>query len=124
MTTGWHILAAGRYEQLITQLEASLPLHEMNVIALSNLYLVACFCYYEHDHSIMSDHLFDRVAKELSGRYVELMCSSAWFLELFDLEALDAGSGYHLKGHYPAAIEQIASVFLQRAGVQLAMGAA
>lgn len=117
----WCLDVAARYAQLIDDYEkgenfGGSSLGDGNVIALSNLYLVASCCYYEHDRSIMTDSLFDRLCKELALRYEELMFSGAWFLELFDEEALAAGSGYHLTGKYPLPVQQIADVFFQRAG--------
>ena len=64
--------------------------------------------------------LKDLPPEEVVLRAGVLAVAKVWHLDLFDPEALAAGTGHHLKDRYPQAILQIADALLMRRGVKSA----
>ncbi len=80
-------------------LDAGEPFAFFSFIRLSNLYGVACICYYEYDFSPVEDHIFDGLCHYLLEFYDQAMEAGVWggIAGVLDREMLKAGSGYHCK---------------------------
>jgi hypothetical protein len=87
---------AGLYDQNYKKLDEGEPCALLNLVRLSNLYAVACVCYYEHDFSPMEDHTFDDLCRFLLEFYDQAIEEGVWS-GVLDKEMLAAGSGYHQK---------------------------
>ena len=82
------------YADDFRDLERGKLLSEFNLIRLSNLYAVACICYYSLDFSPMSDALFDGLCLYLYEHYDEAIQAGVWS-GVLEKEMLACGSGYH-----------------------------
>jgi len=106
MSNAWLREASNEYLKTINQLETGeVSISEVSLIRLSNIYLVASHLYYDHDISMMRDTTFDQICKQLYALYTDV--DPWWKEELFTLDGLSAGTGYHLMNKYPVAIINI-----------------
>jgi len=97
---------ATQYDKDYKKLDADEPFASFSFIRLTNLYAVACVCYYEYDFSPVEDHIFDGLCHYLLEFYDEAMSAGVWG-GVLEKEMLKAGSGYHCKG-FRLAIHNIA----------------
>jgi len=80
---------------------------DYHLIHLANLWLVACLAYYELDDPFMSDQLFDNLTGHLLANHSRLKEAGVWWVDgMFPRDALEAGTGYHLKHLYPVIIQE------------------
>lgn len=76
-------------------------------------YLISSYAYYILDDPVITDDLYDRICKEL---YDALDCFEIDHphMDLCDMEALKAGSCYHLKADdYPPMARSVAERFIK-----------
>ena len=92
----WYEIAE-LYDKDYEKLDQGEPCALFNFIRLSNLYAVACICYYEHHFSPLEDYVFDELCKYLLEFFDEAIASGVWG-GVLEKEMLRAGSGYHCKG--------------------------
>lgn len=64
-------------------------------------YLIHSWLYYERDLSVVSDALFDKLCRDLRAEFPQLAHPHK---HVVDPEALTAGTGFYLSGHYPPII--------------------
>lgn len=109
MADPWQQQAAEKLARTIKKLHGEPHFHLFSLIELSNLWLVACFQYYMKDDPILEDHLFDQLSNYLHQNRDQMKEAGVWWVDkLFPADALEAGTGYHMHGSYPFAIEEIA----------------
>mgnify|MGYP000016934385 CR=1 FL=1 len=95
-----------RLDKTVRALARGSRFEEFNLIHMTNLWLAASFAYYERDDPFMGDGLFDSLTKYLLERHGDLKDAGVWHVdEFFPVDALEAGTGYHLHGKYPTVIQ-------------------
>jgi len=82
------------YIQDFRELDAGKPFALFNLVRLSNLYAVACVCYYNYAFSPMQDATFDSLCQFLYDHFEEAQAAGVWS-GVLDKDMLAAGSGYH-----------------------------
>jgi hypothetical protein len=70
-------------------------------------YLIHSFLYYEMDHAIISDKLYDTICLDLDREWDAIVHPHK---HLIDRGALTAGTGYYLE--YPARVQGSATLML------------
>jgi len=74
-------------------------------------YLIASYAYYEMDHPVVSDGLYDRICF-LLGEYLDMLEIEHVHTPLCDPEALAAGTGYQIQ-EYPSVVVSVAKGFVE-----------
>ena len=109
MDEPWQQQAAVRMAGSAKALADGAAFSTYNLIHLSNLWLVACFRYYMKDDPFLDDRIFDQLSTHLYQHRDQMKEAGVWWVDkLFPADALKAGTGYHMHGTYPFAIEEIA----------------
>lgn len=87
---------------------------KLTVRSLWNVYLIASYMYYVRDVSLMDDSKFDQICvllKEYS--LFKVNAHGAWHLQLWDDDALRAGTGFHItRDNVPHSIECIGDTII------------
>lgn len=87
---------AERHLKLATELDAGAAFENYPLAALWNHYILTSYLYYRDDESLIRDDRYDALCKYLHEILKELPNPPLRNLNLIDLDALKAGSGYHI----------------------------
>lgn len=82
---------------------------EANPKMLVSWYLVLSYAYYEMNESLVHDHVFDHICKELLSK-IENFEIEHKHLYLVDAAALEAGTGHHIT-EWPSQVVSVAVGF-------------
>lgn len=80
-----------------------------NPNAMVSWYLIASYAYYERNESLLSDHYFDYLCKDLLEQIEDIEHVNK---NLLDMSALEAGTGFGIR--YPLRVQHIGESFIRR----------
>ncbi|MBK1871538.1 DNA ligase LigA-related protein [Aestuariivirga sp. YIM B02566] len=93
--------------------EEDIAVKDAKPLTLVSVYLMSSYLYYEHDTAVISDEAFDAICKRLIE--IPLLWETHAHAHLVDVEALKAGTGYHLTKDYPNRVKFAAKRWLKSA---------
>ena len=106
-------LTADHLWNVAQRLNRGAPFTSLKPVGLWNLYMVASYLYYYEESSILTDDGYDQLCKWLLENYQPIKHT-----DLYDPEALKAGSGYHISNqNMPRVLYRAAMIlkeYLQR----------
>ena len=87
------------------------------IFKLISQYLIHSYLYYGCSVSLMPDHEYDQLCRDLLRRWDEVEACEHDHARLLELDALKAGSGYHIHPHrYPRIVVGAATELAKEAG--------
>ncbi len=115
-TGPWYFEATKHVERVASGLGADVDPGDYHLITLTNVYLVACMLYYEHDAPFMDDGPYDGLCRYLHEHYDDMAAAGVWWLgKVIVRENLEAGSCVGVE--YPKGIRDMVDQHLIGKGV-------
>jgi hypothetical protein len=95
----------------ITKIAEDAVTHNANLLV--PWYLISSFAYYILDESLITDDLYDRICFLLADG-LDSFTIEHHHMDLCDMDALHAGTCYHLTAdQYPAIVQDVARGFIE-----------